>query len=178
MTVNEQFNHIKQGFNLRKNGVVSDILASMNLPHRIIWGLNLPQIKELAAEVSPSRELSEMLRKDLSTRESVLIAPMLMPPGEVDAEFAERMVAEAPTAESIDILVNTLLRKLPFASELMEKLAASQEPMHRYAAMRLLAGMARRDPERARALARAELDRAEPLTRIPAANIIDDLDFI
>ncbi|MCM1337591.1 MAG: hypothetical protein NC187_10005 [Candidatus Amulumruptor caecigallinarius] len=176
--VKEAFNAIKQQFALMKNGVVSDTLAAMKLPHRIIWGLNLPQLKEIAAGVEPSAELAMMLRGDKGTRESVLIAPMVMPREQVDFRGGMEWVDDAPTAEAIDIRVHTLLRHLPFAPELMEQLAASEAPMRRYAAMRLLAGMVRSDVNRARELAEAELASGEPLTRIPARNILDDIEWI
>lgn len=177
MTDTEQFNHIKQRFALMKNGVLSDTLHAMHLPHRIIWGLNLPQLREIAASVEPSISLARMLWADTATRESILLAPMLMPRDGVDYAAARTLVHEAPTAESVDILCHSLLRHEPYAPELMEELAASPEPMHRYGAMRLLASMVRADINRARSLAQAELDRNEPLTRIPAANILDDIDF-
>lgn len=50
--------------------------------------------------------------------------------------------------------------------------------MKRYAAMRLLAGMVTADINRARTLAEAELRRDESLTRIPARNILDDIDWL
>lgn len=174
----DTFNAVKQRFAMMKNGVVSDTLTAMKLPHRIIWGLNLPQLKEIAATVAPSEALAMMLRADTATRESVLLAPMVMPRESVDFAGAVEWVESAPTAEAIDITVHSLLRHLPFASQLMETLAASPEPMKRYAAMRLLAGMVRADIPRARTLAQAELDRNEPLTRIPARNILDDIDFL
>lgn len=108
-----------------KNGVVSDTLASMKLPHRIIWGLNLPQLKEIAASVPHSAPLAEMLRDDAATRESVLLAPMVMPREGMDFAAACGWVEAAPTPEAVDITVHSLLRHLPFAPELMEHLAAS-----------------------------------------------------
>lgn len=176
-TIND-FNTIKQQFSLMKNGVVSDALVAMKLPHRIIWGLNLPQLKEIAAKVTPSAELSKMLRDDKATRESGLIAPMVMPREELTFKEAVEWVDDAPTTECIDILVHSLLRHVDYAPELMEQLASSSKPMHRYAAMRLLANMVRADINRAKTLATAELEKNEPITRIPASNILDDIEFL
>lgn len=173
----EKFNAIKQQFALFKNGVVADTLASMKLPHRLVWGVDLPRLKEIAGAFEPDEELAKFLWQDTDTRESVLIAPMLMPADAVTLEKAMRMVEEAPTVEAVDILVHSLLRKLPFAGELMERLAGAESSMERYASMRLLAGRIAEDADRAERMARAEFERSDLLTRIPAYNILQDIEF-
>ncbi len=85
-TVQNHFNEIKQQFMLMKNGVVSDSMKAVGLPHRIIWGLNMPQLREIAERYDRSKELFDALWCDVATRESVVLAPMLLPYDAISAD--------------------------------------------------------------------------------------------
>ena len=61
---------VKRQFFALRNGVVADALRRAGLPHRIIFGLSVVDLKMIAREVGVNTELSEMLRDNVSTRES------------------------------------------------------------------------------------------------------------
>lgn len=53
--------HVKRRFFAMRNGVIADTYRRAGSPFRIIFGLNLPQITEIAAEFAPDSELAAEL---------------------------------------------------------------------------------------------------------------------
>ncbi|MDE6270808.1 MAG: DNA alkylation repair protein [Muribaculaceae bacterium] len=170
---------VKRRFFAMRNGVIADTLRRAGSPFSVIFGLNLPQIVEIAKEV-PAEDapaLARALWQNRTTRESMLMAPMLVPREEVDAATAERMLREAPCAEVSDVLCHRLLRHLPFAAEVAAALAGDEDPMVRYGALRLMFNLVQRYPAEAAAMAQAELERDCPATRRIAAALAEEADF-
>ena len=60
-----------------RNGAVADYMRRMGAPYKIIFGVNLPHLSEIASETVPSQELARQLWANSSTRESMLLAPMI-----------------------------------------------------------------------------------------------------
>lgn len=145
---------VKRRFFAMRNGVIADTLRSAGLPYKIIFGLNLPQIVEIAGEVPHTRELAESLWANNTTRESMLLAPMLVDPSSFGIEDARRWLDSVPTAEVADILCHRLLRKTPYAWELAETLIDSPSgPFDKYVALRLAFNLVATAPERALSIA-------------------------
>lgn len=177
MEIKEKIREAKRRFMAMRNGIVADALRSSGLPYRIIFGLNLPQLAEIADETGPDRELAEALWANVTTRESLMLAPLIFPPDDISPETAASMLESSPSVEVTDILVHSLLRKQPFAHVLILNYASHPNDMLRYGAMRLLASTWRTDPTRAKELAMAEASRQCAMTRIVAMNILDDMEF-
>ncbi|MDE6161059.1 MAG: DNA alkylation repair protein [Muribaculaceae bacterium] len=171
---------VKRRFFAMRNGVIADTLRRAGSPFRVIFGLNLPQIVEIAAEVPPdhARELAEALWANNGTRESMLIAPMLMPRDAVDAARAAAMLRETPCAEVADVLCHRLLRHMPYAFDLARELADAADPGVRYGALRLMFNIVGTHAAEAEALARTELDRDCPHTRAIAAALLDEATWL
>lgn len=129
---------IKRRFFAMRNGVVADALRKGGVDTPIIFGLNLPQIVEIAAEQDARPELAEQLWADVRTRESRLLAPMVYPVGQMSDEDAERWLMTAGNVETADILCHRLLRRHPHAAAIAVKLAGNDDFMVRYAALRLM----------------------------------------
>lgn len=70
---------IKRRFYAMRNGIIADTLRKAGLGYKIIFGLNLPQITEIASGLTADADLAEELWADRRTRESMLLAPMLYP---------------------------------------------------------------------------------------------------
>ena len=138
-TTNPTIQAIKHRFYAMRNGIVADTLRRAGAPYRMIFGVNLPHLKEIAADITPDAALARELWADTSTRESLLLAPMVMPPAEFTIDEARRWLATAPSAEAIDILCLRLLGRMPYAPALAAELAASStaSPLLQYAATRL-----------------------------------------
>lgn len=171
---------VKRRFFAMRNGVIADTLRRAGSPFRVIFGLNLPQIVEIAAEVSAddAPALADALWANSGTRESMLIAPMLMPHHAVDADKAERMMRETPCAEVADVLCHRLLRHMPFAAELATRLAGDPDDGVRYAALRLMFNIVSAHPDEAIAMARAELARDCVRNRGIAQGLLDEAEWI
>ena len=172
------FNEIKQQFMLMKNGIVSDAMKSAGLPHRIVWGLNMPQLRDIALRYDRSRELFDALWRDTATRESVVIAPMFLPYADMAADEAVSLIDEAVTLEAIDSLTFNALRHRDDVWDIIGRLDGSEALNRRYALMRLLARVMRHDLPRAKAVASREASLHDPSTFTAASNILSDIDFL
>ena len=134
---------VKRQFFALRNGVVADALRRAGLPHRIIFGLSVVDLKMIAREVGVNTGLSEMLRDNVSTRESRLLWPMIADASLVDEDGAMKMLSEVMSREEADILCNTLLRKCGCSAAAADRLEASADatPLQRYAVMRMRAAL-------------------------------------
>ncbi|MDE6009260.1 MAG: DNA alkylation repair protein [Muribaculaceae bacterium] len=114
---------IKHQFMAFRNGIVADSLRHAGYPHSIIFGLQLPQIGEIARGIQPEMSFADELWQDENVRESRLLACYLFPQEEITADKAVSLALSVNTQEEADILTFRLLRKLPFAEELRKALS-------------------------------------------------------
>lgn len=146
---------VKRRFFAMRNGVIADVLRRSGSPFSIIFGLNLPQIADIAADYAPDEELAERLWANTTTRESMLLAPMLVDRAAFTADDARRWLSGVPAAEVADVLCHRLLRHLPYAWALADELTGSRGPMLRYTAVRLAFNLVGSKPAHALAIAEA-----------------------
>jgi hypothetical protein len=136
-------------------------------------------------------DFARRLRANDTTRESMLIAPMLFPVDELTMEEAYTWAATAPTPEVADILCLKLLRNSPLAPSLASRLLASPEASERYCGLRLVLNLlqmgkiparanapAELDLPRVETLARAEQQRPSPLTASITRQLLSELAFL
>lgn len=128
---------IKHRFYAMRNGIVADTLRRAGAEYRVIFGVNLPQLKEIATDIGYDAVLARELWANVSTRESVLLAPMIMPAEEFTIDEARRWVASAPSVEAVDVLCLRLLGRMPFAAQIADECLVSDSRLMQYAAMRL-----------------------------------------
>lgn len=169
---------VKRRFFAMRNGVLADRLRKAGSPFQIIFGLNLPQLEEIAADFRGNVDLAERLWENRTTRESRLIAPMMMAVGDIDRAKAVGMLADVEAAEVADILCHRLLRHHPEALEIAREAARSESDFSRYGAVRLAMNIVAKYPDEAEALARAEMARNCALTSWPCRQIIEETDFL
>lgn len=161
-----------------RNGVIADALRHNGYPYRILFGLNLPQIKEIAADFKPDPELAAALRADTGCRESQMLAPMLLTPADVTVTEAVEWLAELKATEASDILCHSLLRHHPQASEIVDAALATDSEMARYGAVRLMWNIFRTDIPRYKALAETEARRGGTAAAIIARNLVEEIEFL
>lgn len=164
---------VKRRMYAMRNGVIADTLRKAGSPFRVIFGLNLPQLVEIAAGIGKDRDMAVSLWSNSTTRESMLIAPMLMPMEEFSEAEALKWCGQVPACEVADILCHRLLRHTPYALELVRKLIADGLPMMHYTGVRLMCNIASRYPEEARRVGEAELMLDIPATRQMASLLLD-----
>lgn len=197
---------MKQAFFACRNGVVADALRAAGDPHRYIMGCQLTDVASIVSQFSqdsqdsrnsqlsqlsrdsqqsqPSQDsffahLSRALWTDRDHRECRMAATMLYPPNEFSQETALEWARGVETSEIADVLCHRLLRKLPFALELADKLLADETPLVRYTAFRLLLNfllMGKATPTVAlRQRVEKELARGEALLRPLLASLQEEL---
>lgn len=113
---------VKHFFMTYRNGIISDTLRKAGDPHKVIFGLQLPQIAEISRNFPNKRSFAIRLWQDREVRESRLLACRIFPPEEMDPAIALEWTSDCRTREEADILSFFLLRKLPFASDLLVQL--------------------------------------------------------
>ena len=129
----EKIREIKHLFMTYRNGAVADSLRQAGITcYRIVFGLNVPQIAEIARRNEKSMELAEWLWADNGVRESRLLASYLFVQERVDMDYACRLIDELQTTEEADMLCFRLLKYLDFAPMLVEKYEESEQALSRY----------------------------------------------
>ena len=178
MTEFNDMQQVKRRFFAMRNGAVADNMRRHGASYRIIFGLNLPQIVEIAEATPHTSSLAEKLWRNQSTRESMLMAPMIYPHEEFGFEVACRWVSEVPTAEVADVLCHRLLRHCDFAWQLAETMVASSKPMERYTAFRLMFNLLPSHLDEMETHAARELAANTPLTLHLCRQLIDEIEFL
>lgn len=117
---------IKHEFMAYRNGIVADALRKAGQPYSIIFGLQLPQLSQIAAGLDHTMELGRALWADRNVRESRLLAAWVFPTDQLEEEEAFAMATDARTREEADILAFRLLRRLPYAATLATRLLSSE----------------------------------------------------
>ncbi len=166
---------IKQRFFALRNGLLADNLRKKaSDSHRMIFGLNIPQLKEIADECGKNLELARILWSDTSCRESRLLAPMVYPS---DNAAPAQWLGEIQTPEEADVLCHRLLRHYPETVDEALRLAESEDPRLRYAALRLMLNQLPAHAKLAKQMAESEIESSIPLTAIISRQILDELEF-
>lgn len=102
---------IKKDFFVFRNGIVADTLRKAGMPHKVIFGLQIPQIAAIAKALTPSSELAEALWNDSEVRESRILATYLFPVDEMSLEKAIWLLGSVRTQEESDMLAFRLLKR-------------------------------------------------------------------
>ena len=132
MNLQEHIKEIKHSFMAFRNGIVSDTLRKAGMPYNIIFGLQLPQIAEIARNNDKNLELADALWQDSGVRESRLLACYLYPLAEVNEDKAYELASSVQAIEEADILSFRLLRNLAFADALANRLSSEDSQLISY----------------------------------------------
>ena len=136
-TLEGLMNSIRKEFFALRNGMIADTLRKGGLEQKYIFGLQLPQIKDIAVRFRPEDEedasvLAHALWADKECREARLLACHLMPPSRMEKDDGRKWIEDITTREEADIIAFRLIRYLPFASELSQDLSSSEEQLKKY----------------------------------------------
>lgn len=133
MTIKE----IKQQFFTYRNGIVADTLRKAGDSHKIIFGLNIPQISDIAKTTGVDSSLATELWNDSHVRESQMLAPYIWDVNALTTEQAIALTTQVNDCEIADILCMRLLRRHNSAVTIMKTLLDSQSAMLEYIGLRL-----------------------------------------
>lgn len=173
---------VKRRFYAMRNGMLAAQMRHGGLDYRINFGLNVPQIKDIATELTSGghtadelTSLANALWDNATTRESRLLAPMILPLEAATPQLAARWMAQAQTTEVADMLCHSLLRRLGFAPALAaEAMAVNDATLGHYTPLRLIAALLASgrispdDAEKTMAAAPAEAGDAAMVKRLRA----------
>lgn len=126
-----------------RNGIVADALRKAGMPYGVIFGLQLPQISDIAKQAVAGLDdeerltLANVLWEDRNVRESRLLACYLYPKSLATKENILRMAEDVRTREEADILAFRLVSKLPVAEEILEEVDAKNDKNCKYFAKAL-----------------------------------------
>lgn len=134
----EQLRYIKRSLRGVMNGPVSASMRDKGLNYKVIFGVELPRLQEMAQELPHTYALAAALWKE-NIRECRLLAGMLMPPTEMDAELAEVWVEQMQYVEEAECTVMHLFSKQPWASSKAFEWIAAEGEMYQLCGYLLLA---------------------------------------
>lgn len=181
ITMATEFNDmqkVKRAFFTMRNGALADNMRRQGANYRIIFGVNLPQLVEIAREIPHDAIFAQALWDNKTTRESLLLAPMIYPIEQFTIDTARKWVAETPSTEVADILCHRLLRYTEFADSLADENLSSDIDMQRYTALRLKFNRLPHNINQVLVQAQTELSRNRPLTTAICHSLIDEITFL
>ena len=185
---------VKRRFFAMRNGDLAQQMKERGADYRINFGLNLPQVSEIAWDFLPGgveaqgfeqgfdmAGFARRLRDNVSTRESMLIAPMLFPLNELTMEEAVEWSRNVATAEVADVLCLKLLRNWPGAVELARTLLSDDTPLARYSGLRLVLNLlqaGKMSSSVALGLTESAKLSESPLTATLSRQLRDEIEFL
>lgn len=137
MDIPEQIRQIKTSLRGMMNGMASHSMRDKGLAYRMNFGVELPRLKALAAELPHTRELALALWSE-NIRECRLMAGMLMPPAECDADLGTLWVEQMHFAEEAEYTVMHLFSHTSWASAKAFEWMASEREMFQLCAYLIL----------------------------------------
>lgn len=138
---------VKRQFFALRNGIVADTMRRSGSPFKIIFGLNLPQIADVAAQTGVDDVLAQRLWENVTTRESMLLAPMIVDRANFDKERALQWISQIPCREVADILCHRLLHHMEYAPELVKEMSENKDDdMLMYTSLRLAFNLVQKYP--------------------------------
>lgn len=119
------------------NGVLSQSLREKGLKYRLIFGVELPRLKEIASGYEQNHELAQALWKE-DIRECKILAAYLQPTETFCPEIADIWMEQIHNTELADFVCMALFRRLPYASQKAFQWMASELRMEVYCGFRLM----------------------------------------
>lgn len=110
------------------NGVASQKMREAGMSYHVIFGIELPRLREILVEYEQDRRMAQELWHE-NVRESRLAAILLTPPESYLAEVADIWVHELRTPEEASLLAMTLVCPQRWACDYAFRWVASGEEL-------------------------------------------------
>ena len=128
MNTAEALQEIKRSFRLYMNGPAAQSMRQKGLNYKLIWGVSLTDLKEIAKEYAPNAELAQALFQE-PIRECKILSILLMPIKDLQEHTAEVWMNQIETQELAEIFVLHLLQHEPYANTLAWRWMESNRPL-------------------------------------------------
>ena len=143
----EEIRNIRKQLRLAMNGIIANSMREKGMNYKLIFGVPLPEIKQIAVLHTPDADLARALWQE-DVREMKILATLLFPPEAMTHDEARRWVAEIPYPEIAEQLANNLLPLLGKADALaVSLLADAKSPFSRTVGFLLWAQLYKRKKE-------------------------------
>lgn len=127
-----QISKIKQRIRLSMNGVAADSMRQHGLIYKKNYGVAIPRLREIAAELSSNHDLAQRLWL-LKIRETMILATLIQPAGTFTKEQAFEWLNDCTNSELIEQINLNLFRHLEYAPELAMHCISSETTNHKIA---------------------------------------------
>lgn len=138
MNTEETIKEIKRGFRLQMNGVTSASMREKGVNGYLVWGIQLPQLKEIARNYTPDYDLAVALWKE-NVRECKILATLLMPRNRMTGDLVDLWMDQTPTQEIAEYAVFNLYQYVADASLFAYIWIASDNKLRQISGFNLLA---------------------------------------
>lgn len=128
------------------NGVTAQSMRTKGVDYHINWGVQLPQLRLMAAEYGKDEHLAIGLWKE-NIRECKILATMIMPAEKMQDDMVGLWMEQMPTHEIAEIAVMNLFQHLPDAPHYAFTWIARSEPLYQIAGFSLMARLFARGDE-------------------------------
>ena len=143
---------IKAELRAAMNGIAAKTFRESGMGYRLVYGVELPRLREIAAGFDPDRRLAQELWQE-NIRECKLLAILLYPTADFDRDIADIWLSELrpEQAEVAQLLAMEQLCRMPDAADQAFLLMADERPLRQLCGFltltRLLMGGAQLSPD-------------------------------
>ena len=124
--VDNLIKEIRKKIRLSMNGVVSDTMKSYGLIYKQNFGVEIPQLRQMASKYSLNHDLAQRLWA-LKIRETMILATLLEPAETFSEVNAEEWIKDIDNIELAEQTCMNLFSKLSFAKSWGKKLIFSDD---------------------------------------------------
>lgn len=135
--INETVKEIKRSFRLLMNGVASQSMREKGTSYSVNWGCSLGDLSQMAKQYGKNYHLAIALWKE-NIRECKILATLMMPPEQLDADIVDIWIADIHTQDLAEIASFNLFQYLPYASVLTYQWMATDDKIKQICAYQTL----------------------------------------
>ena len=143
--MSEKLTDIRRRLRLAMNGVIANSMRQKGMNYKLIFGVPLPEIMQIAKEIGHDADLARALWEE-DVREMKILATLVFPPQEMTHDEARRWVAAIPYPEIAEQCSNNLF---PFMAQAdgfaVSLLSDTQSPFARTVAFLVFAQLFKRN---------------------------------
>lgn len=114
--VQSSIKEIKAQLRLAMNGTASTSMREKGLAYKLNFGVELPRLKQIAAQYEKNHDLAQTLWKE-NIRECKILAGMLQPIESFYVEIMDIWIDDMPTVEIAEMTCMHLFQYLPYAPQ-------------------------------------------------------------
>lgn len=128
MNTEQEILNIKKDLRTSMNGILSARMREAGFPYKLVFGVELTRLQDIASEYTPDRQLAQKLWNE-NIRETRLLACMLMPAEEFTHDLADIWGDEISTVEVAQIMATHLMPRMRAACSTAFEWIASENTM-------------------------------------------------